>query len=100
MNQCECVISTVTVFELYSGAKSIEHRKAIDDILEFIEIIGFDAAQARVSSDIYQKLKKENRLIEFRDIFIASCAISKNLLMVTFNIDHFIRIEELELFEI
>ena len=95
LNQYECIISTVTVFELYSGAKSSEHREAIDDILEFVDIIDFDSIQAKISSDIFQKLKKENQLIEFRDIFIASCAISQKLSLVTFNTDHFIRIEEL-----
>ena len=93
INEYNCAISTVTLYELYSGAKNDKQKKELDIILSFLEIIPFDISQAKYASDIFQTLKKENKLIEFRDIFIASCAISKKLPLVTLNKKHFERID-------
>jgi len=62
-----------------------------------LDIISFDARQAKEAAKIYQVLKKSNKLIEFRDIFIASCAIIQNIPIATFNIDHFERIEDIKI---
>jgi len=37
INRFECFISSVTVFELYSGAKTDEHVKALDIVLSHVE---------------------------------------------------------------
>ncbi len=98
VNQYDCLISSVTVFELYSGAKSTEHQKDIETVLSFLDIVSFDSTQAKLSAEIFQTLKQQNNLIEFRDIFIASCAISKKVLLATFNEKHFIRVDALNLY--
>ena len=98
VNQYDCLISTVTLFELYSGAKSEEHKKDIKIVLSFLNVIYFDSEQAKLSSGIFQVLKQHNRLIEFRDIFIASYAISEEVSLATLNTKHFTRINNLSLY--
>ena len=43
------------------------------------------------------KLLTENKMIEFRDIFIASSAIVNKLPLATFNLNHFARINGIRL---
>ena len=54
---------------------------------------------AEIASSIAKKLKAENKIIEFRDIFIAATAIANNMPLTTLNIKHFNRIDDLELIE-
>ena len=97
INTYECYISSVTVFELYSGAKETSHYEALDTVLAYLTILPFDTEQAKISSSLFQKLKAKNKLIEFRDIFIASSAIAKKIPLATLNKKHFKRIDALEL---
>ena len=97
INIYECYISSVTVFELYSGAKESSHHKALDTVLSYLTILPFDKEQAKISSSLFQKLKAKNKLIEFRDIFIASSAIAKQIPLATLNKKHFKRIDDLVL---
>ena len=53
-----------------------------------------------LSSIIYQPLKREHTLIEFRDILIAATAIAENPCLATLNTKHFKRIEKIDLLEI
>ena len=99
VNQYDCLISSVTVFELYSGAKSLEHKKDVKTVLSFLDIVSFDSTQAKLSADIFQTLKQKNNLIEFRDIFIASCAVFKKVPLATFNEKHFVRIDALNIYK-
>ncbi|NEW59718.1 type II toxin-antitoxin system VapC family toxin [Sulfurovum sp. bin170] len=100
MSEYECTISTVTLYELYSGAKKDTQKEDVDILESMLEIIPFDALQAKKASEIFQTLKKKNKLIEFRDIFIASCAISKKIPLATLNKKHFERIKDIQLLEI
>lgn len=97
INQYECAISTVTLYELYSGVRNDKQKDEVALITSFLTILSFDATQAKEASKIFKTLKQENKLIEFRDIFIASCAICKNIPLATLNKKHFERIENIEL---
>jgi hypothetical protein len=57
----------------------------------------FSAAVAITAAQIYHQFKKQNKLIEFRDIFIAATCITNQLPLITLNKKHFSRIEELTL---
>ena len=99
-NNCICFMSSVTLFELQCGAKSEEHSENIRKLCTWIGTIPFDNDIAEISSLIYQRLKNENKLIEFRDIFIAATAIADNLCVATLNSRHFERIKEIDLLKI
>ncbi|MBF0450288.1 MAG: type II toxin-antitoxin system VapC family toxin [Candidatus Magnetomorum sp.] len=93
----ECLISTVTLFELQCGSKTEQHEKDIHKLLKWIETIPFDENISDISATIFQDLRAKNQLIEFRDIFIAATAISGDLSLATFNLNHFKRIQNLSL---
>jgi tRNA(fMet)-specific endonuclease VapC len=96
----ECFMSSVTLFELHCGAKTEKHIEDIEKLCKWIIIIPFDKELAEISSTIYQNLKNENNLIEFRDIFIAATAIANNLCVATLNTKHFERIRDIFLLNI
>ena len=90
-------ISTITVFELYAGAGNEAKWKDLKILLENISIIPVDEEIAKQAAKIYQNLKSENKLIEFRDILIAATAIVNDLELITINEKHFSRIENLNI---
>lgn len=95
-----CFISSITLFELISGAKNEKHFEDIKIISNRIESIPLDDEIAEESALIYRSLKEKNQLIEFRDIFIAATAKYNDLCIATLNTKHFERIEGLTLFEL
>ena len=68
-----------------------------EEIIEGFDILSFNSNVADVASDIAKKLKAKNKIIEFRDIFIAATAIANDMPLSTLNIKHFERIDDLEL---
>lgn len=88
-------LSAITKFEILIGTK--EHQ--INDIKKLIEcfsILKYNSKSVEVSANILKDLRSKNQLIDFRDIFIASTAISNNLILATLNIKHFERISNLQ----
>jgi tRNA(fMet)-specific endonuclease VapC len=88
-------VSTITLFELFAGARDERKRQDIDNILEYVKILPFTKNTAKKSGEIHQSLKDKNKLIEIKDLFIAATALSHNLPLMTLNVKHFDRIEEL-----
>ena len=95
------LLSTVTLMELYYGVyksqkvtSNLAKIKLLEQSLEIIHI-GLESAE------IFGMLKSQvevngTRLDDF-DLIIASCALSKNLTLVTNNVKHFKRIDGLKL---
>lgn len=88
-------ISSVTVFELYNGASTSEKIKDIELLLKIVRVNDFTSKIAIEASKIYRELLAENKMIEFRDIFIASTAIANKIPLATGNLKHFQRIKDL-----
>ncbi len=72
----------------------------IEKLIKWISPIPFDSIIADSSALIYRNLKEQNKLIEFRDIFIAATAVANNLCLATLNIKHFKRVENIKLYNI
>jgi tRNA(fMet)-specific endonuclease VapC len=51
------------------------------------------------ASEVYIHLKKMNKLVDIRDLFIAVSAIIHNLPISTLNYKHFQRIPDLKIFK-
>ena len=94
-----CFISSITLFELLSGAKTDKHVEDIHKITKWIETIEFDDEIATIAASIFRNLKQQNQLIDYRDIFIAATAKYHHLKLATLNINHFKRIENLILLD-
>jgi len=69
-----CFMSSITLFELLSGAKTDRHLEDIDKITKWIESIEFDDEIATVAALMLRNLKERNQIIDYRDIFIAATA--------------------------
>jgi len=89
-------LSAISKFEFLVGTKLSQIHQT-EKIIEGFYILSFNSNVADVASDIAKKLKTNNKIIEFRDIFIAATAIANNMQLSTLNVKHFKRIDDLEL---
>ncbi len=90
-------ISSISVFELYAGA--IDNRKINDvkSLLKWLDIIEFDEEIAEMAGNTFIALKKQNKIIDYRDLFIGTTAVFYNLEITTLNIDHFENIPNIKI---
>ena len=79
------------------GATSPAKHNDIKLITEDLSILSFNDAVAERAAQIYHELRLGNKIIEFRDIFIAATCIIHDLPLLTLNKKHFDRIRALEL---
>lgn len=93
----EIYISAVTVYELYMGATTKAKEDDVKAITEDFTVLPFTNAVAQKAAEIYHKLRSNNQMIEFRDIFIAATCIVNGLPIVTLNKKHFKRVTGLEI---
>jgi tRNA(fMet)-specific endonuclease VapC len=93
----ELFVSAISMYELYMGATTKEKENDIRALTEDLQVLPFTDAVALKASQLYHLLKKENKLIEFRDIFIAATCIVNDLPLITLNKKHFKRIEGLNI---
>lgn len=96
-NDVVTVTTSVILYELSMGAKTVNKVQDLDNLLIGVDILPFDEQAVRKAAEIYHKLRLSNKMIEFRDIFIAAICIVNNLELVTLNTKHFERIDELNL---
>lgn len=89
--------SAVTIYELHMGANSEEKRNDVEIITGDITVLPFSNDVASKAAEIYHDLKRKNKLIEFRDIFIAATCIVYDMPILTLNKKHFQRIEGLRI---
>ncbi len=89
-------LSAISKFEFLVGTKPSQISQT-EKLIEGFFILSFNSNVAAVASDIAKKLKTKNKIIEFRDIFIAATAIANDIPLSTLNIKHFERIDDLEL---
>lgn len=89
-------VSTVSVYEIYSGAATLDKQTNIQVLLKGIVILPFEYETSIIAAQIFNQLKVKSQLIEFRDIFIAATCLVHHLPIVTLNKKHFERIEGLE----
>lgn len=91
-------ISSVTEFEIYSGATP--HQLPFwQELLSEIVVLPFDSRAAHIAVGIQQNLKKLRKSIDKADLFIAATAIANNLTLDTRNRKHFDKIDQLSLLQ-
>lgn len=93
-------VSSVSAMELYEGihlADSTEReRDTVDDLLDGVTELPFDRACAKRAGRINANLTASGQPIDETDVMIAATALVNDLSVVTRNVDHFARIEGLE----
>ena len=96
-NRNEIFISSVTLYELLMGAINEQKREDVCLLTDDIIVLPFDEEVSIKASEIYHDLRKANKMIEFRDIFIAATCLIHNLPIKTANKSHFQRIKGLRI---
>ncbi|MCK9411699.1 MAG: type II toxin-antitoxin system VapC family toxin [Prolixibacteraceae bacterium] len=90
-------IPAVTLYELLMGATNEQKREDVRLLTEDVIVLPFDEEVGIRASEIYHELRSANKMIEFRDIFIAATCLVYNLSILTTNISHFQRIKGLQI---
>ncbi len=94
-------VSFMSVAELYYGAEKSEYvsenTSLIEEFLLTVDIIHSDLAILRKFGGLKAILAKDGAILADADIFIAATAIVKCNLIITGNVNHFKRIEELRI---
>lgn len=93
----ELYISAVTQYELLMGATDEIKKRDVEILTTPLLILPFTKQIAEKSAEIYHNLRLKNKMIEFRDIFIAATAIVHDLPVLTHNTKHFERIDGLDI---
>ena len=92
--------TSISVFEIWQGTKDIKDEMKKGKIEMLIESIGrfsFDIEAAKEAGMIHASLSKAGEMIEPEDSMIAGIALIHNEIILTKNIKHFGRIENLKI---
>lgn len=89
-------ISTITEHELRFGLALKPGAKrlagAVHSLLQLIEILPFDRADAAASAEVRAHLKRSGKPISDFDVLIAGVALARDLILVTANEKEFERV--------
>ena len=88
-----CCISEITVAELLYGA---ECSNNVEDNKKDIEVIPVGLALSEYASQ-KAKLRKKGTLIDDLDLLIGSTAVATDCIMVTENVRHLNRVENIQI---
>lgn len=94
-----CYMSSITLFELLSGAKTEQHFDDIAKLRKWIISLFLDDEISETAAMMFRELKTRNQPIEYRDIFIAATAQIHHCQVATLNVEHFERIQGLDLLQ-
>jgi predicted nucleic acid-binding protein len=89
--------TTITAFELLSGACSSGARDAIGRLLAAMEVYPFDEAAARGAADARRSLDEVGTPIGMADYVIAGICLSRSADLLTRNRGHFERVPGLSI---
>ena len=96
------IISVAEIYEgFYSARDSIRDEAAFREFLsDDISILALDEEICRVFARERTRLRRAGRLIGDMDLFIACTALRHGLVVLTNNVQHFGRVEGLEIISI
>ncbi|ETZ22854.1 type II toxin-antitoxin system VapC family toxin [Pedobacter sp. V48] len=89
-------ISSVVTYELFIGAPTPERQKEIIELTKGMTALPLTDEVAMKAAEIYQNLKKKNKLIGHHDILIAATCLVFELPVATSNKEHFKRVDDLK----
>ena len=97
----EICISSITLSELsygvYKSSSVTKNKQRLKEFLMPFQILSFNNKSAEIYGQIRSQLEKKGQTIGSCDMFIASHAISEDLVLVTINDKEFKRIKNLKI---
>jgi tRNA(fMet)-specific endonuclease VapC len=91
-------ISTITVIEIIKGLHKIQHKEHIQQFLaglSGVELLTLNLSSAELAGRIYGDLERIGQPIGRADPMIAAIALDYDLTLVTGNLSHYQRIQNL-----
>jgi tRNA(fMet)-specific endonuclease VapC len=89
--------TAITAFELRSGARTANQKRAIDALLDAMTILSFGPEEAQIAADIRVQLEDQGQAIGMADYMIAAVCVANGGVLLTRNRKHFERIAGLKL---
>lgn len=97
----DCVISTITSYELHTGVAKCDapgkEQAKVDLLLSTVIELPFDSRAAREAGRIRGLLESQGQMIGPYDVLLAAQALAAGLTLVTDNTDEFARVAGLTL---
>ena len=97
----DCGISTVSLYELFSGVERCSQpateRQKVERFISVMHLLPFDADAAQHAARVRWILEKTGKVIGPYDLMLAGQALSLGVTLVTHNTDEFQRVPSLQL---
>lgn len=91
------LVSTATVMEISTGFfRSDRNPILLEEFISSLSVVPIDNKVARKAGKIAADLIDEGKRIEINDLYIAATAMLKEETALTKNVEHFERIDDLE----
>ena len=88
---------TELIYGAYNSSKINQNLKVIEPFLDSFKILEFTQASSLIFAKEKARLKKNGNIIADMDLMIASIAIENDCTLISNNIKHFDRIQNLKL---
>lgn len=92
--------TTISVFELTSGARTAAEREKVEHLLGPLTILTLDRRAAKVAGDVRRQLEAKGTGIGMADYLVAGICLARSALLLTRNRSHFERVPGLKLSQI
>jgi tRNA(fMet)-specific endonuclease VapC len=89
--------TSISLFELRSGARSPREREKVDALLDAVTVMPFDASAAAAAASIRLELEGRGQGLPMADYLIAGICVSRSAVLLTRNRAHFERVPGLVL---
>ncbi len=98
MQERECSVTAITVYELLFGLARSRKHIGEEDLLALLAIAPLDEPAARRAANLHADLIQRNQDIGVKDVLIAAICLAQALPLLTLNDRHFSRVSELQVF--
>ena len=88
---------TELIYGAYNSARIEQNLKIIEPFLENFKVLEFDKNSSLIFAKEKARLKKTGNIIADMDLMIASIAIENDCMLITNNLKHFERVQNLQL---
>lgn len=99
LDASDLATTTISTFELLSGAPTRRIRERVERLLAGLSILPFDADAAEAAAAARRELERQGRPIGMADYLIAGICLARSAALLTRNRAHFARVPGLNVVE-
>lgn len=99
LDAADLATTTISTFELLSGAPTRRVREQVERLLAGLSILPFDADAAEAAAAARRELERKGRPIGMADYLIAGICLARSAALLTRNHAHFARVPGLSVLE-